>query len=805
MAANPPNLQEAYLAALQDTTLGLVSRLELQELLSAIVVRAGQLVGTIHGFIYLVSQDGSLLLRQVGLGIFDTDRSPRLKPGEGLSGTVWQTGQPLVVNNYAAWSGRPPNISPDLVQSMVGVPLYSGAAVIGVIALAHEGGSGRTFDDEDVDLLRRFAQLASVALDNAQLYRETQRQKQYYESLVQNSPVAIITIDMSAVIVSWNPAAKKLFGYAPNEAIGRNIDELISTDATRAEAEGYTRQVMEQNRVHAIAQRVCKDGGLVDVELLAVPVMVDGERTGFIVIYHDITEMQRARHEAEAASLAKSAFLANMSHELRTPLNAIIGFTRLVRRKAEGVLPEKQVENLDKVMVSAEHLLGLINAILDIAKIEVGRVEAHPSTFDMTHLIELCLNAIRPLLETKPITLHTDFEPDLPMVYADQEKVKQIVSNLLSNAAKFTHEGHITVSLRQMGSWFTVHVSDTGIGIPHGDIEKVFAAFHQVDTSITRQYGGTGLGLAIGRSLARLLGGDLTAVSTVGVGSVFTLTLPLQMNEKTAVSAPPPLPPIRSTPANGKQIVLTIDDDPAVIYLLQEHLQEAGFTVFSATNGIEGIALARQLQPLAITLDIMMPQKDGWQVLHELKADPVTRHIPIIVLSIVDNKALGYQLGASDYLVKPLDAESVLATLRRFAPPVADGGRRLLVVDDDPHVADMVRQMLEGTVFQVETAENGRIALEAIIQHPPDVILLDLLMPQVDGFGVIEQLRQKAEYGRIPIIVLTAKSLTSEEETHLRQTVAQIIYKQGLEAKRLMKELDMALSQATKVSQTLIA
>lgn len=530
MTVNPPKLQEAYLAALQDTTLGLVSRSEVRELLSTIVVRAGQLVGTIHGFIYLVSQDGGELLRQVGLGIFDTDRSPRLKPGEGLSGTVWQTGQTLVVNDYANWPGRPPHISPDLVQSMVGVPLYSGSTVIGVIALAHEGGSGKTFNDEDVDLLHRFAQLASVALDNAQLYRETQHQKQYYESLVQNSPVAIITIDKTAVITSWNPAAEKLFGYTPHEAIGRNIDNLIATDATRAEAEGYTRQVMEQDRVHAIARRVCKDGSLVDVEMLAVPVTTGEERSGFIVIYHDITEMQHARREAEAASLAKSAFLANMSHELRTPLNAIIGFTRLVRRKSEEILPQKQVENLDKVLVSAEHLLGLINAILDIAKIEVGRVEAHPSTFNMVNLIELCLNGIRPLLKDKPITLHTDFEPNLPMIYADQEKVKQIVSNLLSNAAKFTHEGQITVTLRRMGKWITVHVSDTGIGIPQEDIEKIFAAFHQVDASITRQYGGTGLGLAIGRSLARLLGGDLTAVSTVGVGSVFTLTLPLHMN-----------------------------------------------------------------------------------------------------------------------------------------------------------------------------------------------------------------------------------------------------------------------------------
>ncbi len=528
MTNSPKRSQEAYLEALHNTTLGLISRLDLHELLTAIVNRAGELVGTPHGFIYLVNPAGTELIRQIGTGIFHTDRSPRLKPGEGLSGTVWQTGQPLLVNNYADWEGRPPNISKDLVQAMVGVPLRSGVTVVGVIALAYQAESGQLFDAEDLELLTRFAQLASVALDNAWLYRETQQQKHYFESLVFNIPVAIVTIDLNAHVISWNPAAEKLFGYTPAEAISKHVDDLITNAALREEAEQYNRRVAEENRLHAITRRCRKDGTLVEVELRAVPVFVAGERTGFIAIYHDISEMQLARREAEAASLAKSAFLANMGHELRTPLNAIIGFTRLVRRKAEDVLPERQIENLDKVMTSAEHLLGLINAILDIAKIEVGRVEVHPSRFEVKNLVELCLGAVRPLLQEKPIALHTYYQPGLPPVFSDQEKVKQILTNLLGNAAKFTHEGQIYVTVELHGEQLRMAVKDTGIGIPQDALEKIFESFSQVDASTTRQYGGTGLGLAIGRSLARLLGGDLTAVSQVDFGSTFTLTLPMQ-------------------------------------------------------------------------------------------------------------------------------------------------------------------------------------------------------------------------------------------------------------------------------------
>ncbi len=380
-----------------------------------------------------------------------------------------------------------------------------------------------------------------------------------------------------------------------------------------------------------------------------------------------------------------------------------------------------------------------------------------------------------------------EIDPDLSLLSTDQDKVQQILMNLLSNAVKFTPAGSITITAQQHDGEITIAVADTGIGIPAEALEHVFEEFRQVDSSTTRQYGGTGLGLSISRRLAQLLGGDITMQSVVGVGSTFTVTLPLHYAAPSMAThaAIPSAHAELLTQREPDKVILAIDDDPDVIYLLQENLAEAGYHVIGATSGEEGLQQARTLRPFAIMLDILMPHKDGWQLLHDLKSDATTQDIPIIVLSIVDNKALGYQLGAFDYLLKPFDREAILAALARIPPQRG----RLLVVDDDPQVVDLVRQLLEGEPYEVMAAADGQEALEAIQQQQPDIVLLDLLMPRLDGFAVIEHLRQDPRYQQLPVIVLTAKTLTAAEDARLDQSVRTVIQKRGLDRGTLMAEL----------------
>ena len=793
--------------------------LDLPTVLERIAARAQELLHGRDVVLRLLEPDGRLPA-VVALGKYaEIYKAWQVQLGYGLTGHIAQTGVAEIVNDPQAdprVASIPGTEEDDATEAMIFAPLLTREKVIGIMTVWRDKTVSGPFTQSELDFMVGLARQAAIAIENANLFAAVQRERQYFADLVRNSPVAIVTIDRGYQITSWNPAAELLFGYRADEALGRNIDDLIAQSAAiQQDALAKSRQLAQAGQAdRMVAQRNRKDGSVVDVEGRAVAVSVDGHQLGYILIYHDITELKQAQRVAEQANAAKSTFLANMSHELRTPLNAIIGFTRIVRRKAEGALPEKQLDNLDKVLASGEHLLGLINTVLDIAKIEAGHMDVQPANFSPTALVEACTATTQPLLRPG-VALVTNFAAALPPVYSDQDKVKQILLNLLSNAAKFTHEGTITLRVRtlkagcrtmngdearppdrtvQRSAFIVFEVIDTGIGISEEALERIFEEFQQADTSTTRQYGGTGLGLSISRKLARLLSGDLTATSTPGKGSTFTLTIPAHYHEQEAPAeaARPdttPMPLIAERP-----IVLVIDDDPDAIYLLQENLAEAGYQVVGARDGDEGMQKAKNLKPHAITLDVVMPGKDGWQVLHDLKRDPATCDIPIILLTIVDKKALGYQLGAADYLLKPLDREALLAALQRVA--LANSGiapKRLLVADDDPNVTGMVRQLLAETAYELEAAADGVAALEAIDHCRPDAILLDLMMPRLDGFAVIERLRLSPEYASIPIVVLTAKTLTSEESARLRERVSQVIQKQCLDGDTLIRELQRAL------------
>ncbi len=500
-------------------------------------------------------------------------------------------------------------------------------------------------------------------------------------------------------------------------------------------------------------------------------------------------ELQEANRRLEEASRHKSEFLANMSHELRTPLNAIIGFTRLVMRRSKDSMAAKQYENLEKILISADHLLALINDILDLSKIEAGRMEVRSVRFDLAPLVDECMRTIEPMVKSERLRLVKQMEAELPPLDTDRDKLKQILMNLLSNAVKFTEAGTITVTARRQDGRVALAVADTGIGVPENALELIFEEFRQVDSSPTRKYSGTGLGLSISRHFARLLGGDIAVKSTIGVGSTFTVIIPLRYEAARPAAVLPASREEQAARSENGRVVLAIDDDPDAIYLLQENLGEVGYRVVGALTGEEGLEKARQLRPFAITLDILMPGKDGWETLRDIKADSATKDIPIIVVSIVDNKDQGYRLGAFDYLLKPFDRDAIVTALARISPHRG----RLLVVDDDPQVVDMVSQLLEGEPYEIVAAADGQEALEAIWRQPPDIILLDLLMPRMDGFAVIAHLQQDPRYRPIPVIVLTAKTLSAAEHAVLDQSVAKVIQKMGLERDVFIRELRGAL------------
>jgi len=507
--------------------------------------------------------------------------------------------------------------------------------------------------------------------------------------------------------------------------------------------------------------------------------------------------LELANDEIQQANRLKSEFLANMSHELRTPMNAIVGFSKLVYRKARGVLDDRQVGNLEKVLQSSEILLALINDILDLSKIEAGRLEIQPEDFDIRELIEGCISTVSPMVKGG-VTVQASLSDQVGMVYSDPSRIRQIIINLLSNATKFTESGTITVGLKPVGEeLLELSVADTGIGIPQEALQAIFEEFRQVDGTTTRKYGGTGLGLSISQRLAGMLGGGIRVESEEGCGTTFTVSITARYGQATeardrrsdttgeqAVAAD-------GAPADGRRIVLSIDDDPNVISLLTQELEEEGYQVVGATRALEGIEKARSVGPHAITLDIMMPGMDGWEAISRLKADPATRDIPLIVVSIIDNKELGYRLGADEYLVKPVEKDALLRSLKRFDR----GGGEALVIDDDPAVVELVTQLLEEDGWTVRGAGDGQQGLNKLRRRTPDVVLLDLMMPVMDGFETLARIRasRNERIRDLPVIVVTAKDLSARERRDLLQSTSRIVEKDGLNREHLLRELRASL------------
>ncbi len=531
-----------------------------------------------------------------------------------------------------------------------------------------------------------------------------------------------------------------------------------------------------------------------------------------VAVYTDITELKQrqaelaelvnkleiARDQAMQATRAKSEFLANMSHELRTPLNAIIGLAELLLEDAKELGQDDQIEPLERIHRAGAHLLQLINDLLDLSKIEAGKMELHITEFDLAHVISEAVKTAQPLADKNNNRLSVHCPAEIGMLRADDIRLRQAVLNLLSNACKFTENGEVRVEVEASAvdgtDGVSISVADTGIGMMPEHMNMLFQDFVQADTSTTRKYGGTGLGLAISLRFCRLMGGDITVESAAEQGSTFRIWLPrvatvLTTGEEQAIPQPV-VPLVERTTAASKQTtaqrtVLVIDDDPNVRDLLTASLTREGYDVATAANGVEGLTRARELKPMLIILDIIMPGLDGWAVLTACKGDPDLADIPVIMLTIVDDRTRGYALGAAEYLVKPIDRKRLRAVLEKHCGVHGE----TLMIEDDEVARDTARKAAEKQGFTVIEAADGHEALKRLAENSPDLILLDLLMPEMDGFEFLVELNKNSDWRDIPVVVLTAKDLTDEDRRRLNGRVTSIAKKGVMSPREILEEL----------------
>jgi signal transduction histidine kinase/CheY-like chemotaxis protein len=496
--------------------------------------------------------------------------------------------------------------------------------------------------------------------------------------------------------------------------------------------------------------------------------------------------------ELEKASRVKSEFLANMSHELRTPLNSIIGFSDMLYRAKRDPLGDRQRTAMEKVLRNSRHLLSLINQVLDIAKIEAGHMEILPEEFSLRDLVMDCLSAVEPDALAKGLSLNSSVPDGLPRIYGDRSKVQEIIINLLSNAVKFTERGEVGLKVKSVEELLTIHVEDTGIGIRPEHMDVIFEEFRQLDSSSTRAFGGTGLGLSIARKLARLMGGDLNVTNKHGKGTHFIFTLPIRAPVKKALELSSPADEVKIRVKHVRKI-LVIDEKNLSVGALRKALPGEQYEVIWAASGAEGLNLAEVQKPSLILLDVILSDWDGWEILQRLKSNPETAHIPVVINSMVENRSLALSLGASGYLSKPATEEEIRSAISKLAIPPH---QLILVVDDDPDFRSFLAEVLEQASYDVLQAEDGAKAIDLMHNEVPNLVLLDLMMPHVDGFMVLAHMAQHPQLREVPVLIATAIDLPPEKLSSLKRHARDVIRKEGLTIEQIAARVRKVLESS---------